>query len=73
MAKFSKQHYQTVAGVLSRAREFSETLALNVYTIEAISERLALAFKDDNKRFDYEHFLAVVHGERPVNSRPPKS
>ena len=27
---------------------------------------------DDNPRFDREHFLAVVRGERDLNSRPAR-
>jgi len=36
-------------------------------------EELADALKRDNGRFDREHFLAVVRGERELQSRPPKA
>jgi hypothetical protein len=37
-----------------------------------IAARLADRIHDDNPRFDPEHFLAVVRGERELNSRPPR-
>jgi len=41
--------------------------------VMAVAEELGLALKRDNDRFDREHFLAVVRGERELQSRPPKS
>jgi hypothetical protein len=37
------------------------------------SVHLAEAMHADNPRFDREHFLAVVRGERNLKSRPPRS
>ncbi len=37
-----------------------------------ITQDFADLFECDNSRFNREHFLAVVRGERPVNSRPEK-
>ena len=34
------------------------------------SERIADALAGDNPRFVREHFLAVVRGEKPLDSRP---
>ncbi len=34
------------------------------------ANEIADALKRDNPRFDKEHFLAVVRGEKDVNSRP---
>jgi hypothetical protein len=31
---------------------------------------IAQALAGDNPRFDREHFLAVVRGEKPLNSKP---
>ena len=35
-----------------------------------IAGNLARALAADNPRFDRDHFLAVVRGERALNSRP---
>ena len=40
--------------------------------VMAVAEELADALKRDNGRFDREHFLAVVRGERELQSRPPR-
>lgn len=39
--------------------------------VNAASE-IADALKRDSARFDKEHFLAVVRGERELTSRPPR-
>ena len=36
------------------------------------STRIADALAGDNPRFDREHFLAVVRGEKDLNSRPSR-
>ena len=66
MAKFSKQHYQAVASILLRA--YDDNLISNA----RVGEDFADLFERDNSRFNREHFLAVVRGERLVNSRPPR-
>ena len=81
MAKFSKQHYQAVANILLEARE-AERVALaererdivmwTHHGLAVAANLFAELFQRDNSRFSREHFLAVVRGERPVNSRPPK-
>ena len=38
--------------------------------VMASAEYIANAMKDDNPRFSREHFLAVVRGEKELNSRP---
>lgn len=38
----------------------------------AVAERIADALAGDNPRFDREHFLAVVRGEKDLNSRPAR-
>jgi len=35
--------------------------------------RVANALESDNPRFNREHFLAVVRGERELQSRPPRN
>jgi hypothetical protein len=40
--------------------------------LELTAENLAYKLEDDNSRFDCDHFLAVVRGERELQSRPPR-
>ena len=40
--------------------------------IEHVAEEMADMLQRDNGRFDREHFLAVVRGERELQSRPPR-
>jgi hypothetical protein len=46
------------------------------YRAEEAIHRIAIEMADmlhrDNSRFDREHFLAVVRGERELQSRPPR-
>ena len=37
------------------------------------AKRIATVMADDNPRFDREHFLAVVRGEKELSSRPARS
>lgn len=40
--------------------------------VESCAAAIAVEFEDDNKSFDRGHFLAVVRGERALESRPPR-
>jgi hypothetical protein len=40
--------------------------------VERIADSIAALMANDNARFDREHFLAVVRGERELQSRPPR-
>lgn len=73
MAKFSKQHYQAIADILVVAKSYAGMSNPAHDAIGFITNELADVFQKDNERFNREHFLAVVRGERPVNSRPPRS
>jgi hypothetical protein len=64
MAKFSRKHYQDVARIVKNIRPLDQLLD--------VAGAFVTLFEADNNRFDREHFLAVVRGERAVNSRPPK-
>ena len=75
MAKFSKPHYILIANALLRAKaailqsEEGESLMGLSYVVDEI----ALTFRNDNRKFDSSHFLAVIRGEKPANSRPSSS
>jgi len=40
---------------------------------EHFAAHIAEALADDNPRFSREHFLAVIRGERALNSRPSRN
>ena len=42
-------------------------------TIIKIASEIADALQRDNSRFDREHFLSVVRGEKDLNSHPARS
>lgn len=50
----------------------TEYLAGAKAAANSASERIANQLAWDNPRFDREHFLAVVHGEKPLDSRPSR-
>lgn len=59
----------------ARGRDFTTSdgpAEMELAGVMAASEYIANAMKDDNPRFDREHFLAVVRGERELQSRPPR-
>ena len=41
-------------------------------SIESCAAAIAVELEDDNAHFNREHFLAVVRGERALESRPPR-
>lgn len=43
------------------------------FGFETAAKYIADALGMDNPKFDRSHFLAVVRGEKPVNSRPASS
>jgi hypothetical protein len=45
----------------------------NMQALETASCSIAAALQVDNDRFDREHFLAVVRGEKALMSRPSRS
>lgn len=83
MATFSKKHCQAIAGMLANVKNrVISSMPIEYmgdgdravqWAIGDLACNLAYMFERDNSRFDREHFLAAVRGERSVNSRPPKS
>jgi hypothetical protein len=60
-------------GSLQADTSVSITRCEAVIAQEHFAAHLAEAMHADNPRFDREHFLAVVRGERNLKSRPPRS
>jgi hypothetical protein len=42
------------------------------YGVERAIRNISEALEEDSSRFDPEHFLAVVRGEKDLNSKPSK-
>jgi hypothetical protein len=49
-----------------------EPTRTNMQALETASCSIAAALRVDNDRFDRDHFLAVVRGEKSLNSRPSR-
>jgi hypothetical protein len=49
-----------------------EPTRTNMQALETASCCIAAALRVDNDRFDRDHFLAVVRGEKGLNSRPSR-
>ena len=49
-----------------------EPTRTNLQALETASCCIAAALRVDNDRFDHDHFLAVVRGEKGLNSRPSR-
>ena len=43
------------------------------WTVNQIADDLCCELKRDNARFNREHFLAVVRGEKDLQSRPARN
>jgi hypothetical protein len=75
----TRKDYIKLADVLFTARTWAEPWEPSKdrtevhQTVDWIAGKIAIALHDDNPRFDREHFLAVVRGERSLNSRPPRN
>ena len=41
-------------------------------TVKWAAHGIAYQLERDNSRFDYDHFIAVVNGEKALTSRPPR-
>ena len=75
----TRKDYILIAEALQTAR-IQEDAALNhrdsdvrgwtQHMFTVVTDRIANMLASDNPRFDREHFLAVVRGEKELNSRP---
>jgi len=68
--RFAKDN--AVAAVRENGPDAVASLNAVVRGINGTAEYIANAMQDDNPRFDREHFLAVVRGERELTSRPKR-
>jgi len=58
---------------LQRAKLGQLSLNTAAYGIEYATEGIMNVLAADNPRFNRAHFLAVVHGERELQSRPSRA
>jgi hypothetical protein len=78
----TRKDYILIADILREAHGHSNVTKNDAATqeraegresmVEDITFEFALALRRDNPRFDREHFLAVVRGEKSLNSQPAK-
>lgn len=74
----TRKDYIAIAEALRYARGHAkatpsiELVTASLNGVNAASEYIAHALSKDNPRFDPEHFLAVVRGEKPLHSRPSR-
>jgi ribosomal protein S27E len=74
VAKFSRQHYIAVADALRKAHDDTPAdVKADSCPVCYAANYITDAFAQDNPRFNREHFLAVVKGERELTSRPPRN
>lgn len=77
----TRKDYIAIADMLGKIRyrlnlEVSEQLKETEYQagqfdmLNKVTDELCDALKRDNGRFDRDHFLAVVRGEKALTSRP---
>lgn len=69
----TRKDYILIAGALRIEYDCVADMERESQTILNVAERIARFLYDDNPRFDREHFLAVVRGEKELNSRPARA
>ena len=69
----TRKDYILIANALRMAvKDMSYSDAQISGILSATNNYLSLALKQQNPRFDREHFLAVVRGEKDLKSRPSR-
>lgn len=73
MAKFSRGAYQFIASTFRTCYAIEASYRERQSAVYFAAGEMARRLKGDNPIFDADHFLAVVRGEREIDSRPPRS
>jgi hypothetical protein len=68
----TRKDYIVLADALRLARSTSATDEM-VRGVDGAVEFVCVSLKRDNTRFNKHHFLAVVRGEKDLNSRPSRN
>jgi hypothetical protein len=68
----TRKDYITIARAFSDVRHNYEHAGaeVSVLAIDTVAAVLCQLLREDNPRFDSEHFKAVVRGAKALNSRP---
>lgn len=76
----TKKDYILLAGALHRALRHVKLSPVEgsnseheIFGINCATDHISIALAQDNPRFDREHFLAVVRGEKELHSRPSRN
>lgn len=73
IAEALRYDYETVAQGFEVAKGAQRTyLQGRKEGIESVTSKMADCLETGNPRFDREHFLAVVRGEKELNSKPER-
>lgn len=68
----TRKDYILIAGALKNALNLTNGNCHHRDGVRDTAYQIAVALESDNPRFDRDHFLAVVRGERDINSRPSR-
>lgn len=70
----TRKDYILIAGALRRQFEHSLDVHMptNPQAVLQVADGIACALATDNRRFNREHFIAVVRGEKSLTSHPPR-
>lgn len=66
----TRRDYIRIAAVLIDLHQQEKNGDGGPFSIPYVAQCLSDAFHADNPRHDRAHFLAVVEGKKPLNSRP---
>lgn len=64
----TRKDYILIADGLRHA--YATAPGLEIPVVSNVAYQVAIKLETDNPRFNREHFLAVVRGEKDLNSRP---
>ncbi len=68
----TRKDYILIARELSHSYRCAGVSTPATEAIMHVARNIAHQLKDDNPRFDFHHFLAVVRGEKALESRPAR-
>lgn len=69
----TRKDYILIADVLRKRNVICSLVGPERTVVLSTANMIADALATDNSRFNREHFLAVVRGEKDLNSRPARS
>jgi len=70
-----RKDYILIAEALRKRLQFETEMSSDATVLGGVrlaASSIADALATDNSRFNREHFMAVIHGEKDLNSRPAR-